>query len=172
MAGKEHLAQQLRNDLQIDFGQTTPDGKFSLGWANCLGMCDQGPAMLVNERIFTRRDAGESPRHSGRVPADVRGPRHDLAQGAADMSTITTIHTTTNQLTFSSIEPGSGLRAALARPPADALRKVESSGLAGTRRRRLPHQPEVGIGRQVARASGNTWSAMPMKASRARSRTA
>ena len=22
--------------------------------ANCLGMCDQGPAMLVNERIFTR----------------------------------------------------------------------------------------------------------------------
>jgi [NiFe] hydrogenase diaphorase moiety large subunit len=54
MAGKEHVAQQLRNDLQIDFGQTTPDGKFSLGCANCLGMCDQGPAMLVNERIFTR----------------------------------------------------------------------------------------------------------------------
>ena len=54
MAGKEHVAQQLRNDLEIDFGQTTPDGKFSLDWANCLGMCDQGPAMLVNERIFTR----------------------------------------------------------------------------------------------------------------------
>jgi NADH:ubiquinone oxidoreductase subunit E len=54
MAGKEQVAQQLRNDLQIDFGQTTPDGKFSLGWANCLGMCDQGPALLVNEQIFTR----------------------------------------------------------------------------------------------------------------------
>lgn len=54
MAGKEHVARQLQNDLQIDFGQTTPDGKFSLAWANCLGMCDQGPAMLVNERIFTR----------------------------------------------------------------------------------------------------------------------
>ena len=47
------------------------------------------------------------------------------------MSTITTIRTTTNQLTFSTIEPGSGLRAALARPSADALRKVESSGLRG-----------------------------------------
>jgi [NiFe] hydrogenase diaphorase moiety large subunit len=44
---------------------------------------------------------------------------------------MTTIHTTTNLLTFSSIEPGSGLRAALARPPADALRKVEFSGLRG-----------------------------------------
>ncbi len=42
-----------------------------------------------------------------------------------------TIRTTTSQLTFSSIEPGSGLRAAVERPPADALRKVESSGLRG-----------------------------------------
>jgi NADH:ubiquinone oxidoreductase subunit E len=54
MAGKDHVARQLQNDLQIDFGQTTADGKFSLGWANCLGMCDQGPALLVNQRIFTR----------------------------------------------------------------------------------------------------------------------
>jgi NADH:ubiquinone oxidoreductase subunit E len=54
MAGKENVARQLQNDLQIEFGQTTPDGKFTLDWANCLGMCDQGPAMLVNERIFTR----------------------------------------------------------------------------------------------------------------------
>ena len=54
MAGKSQLARQLENDLGIRFGQTTADGKFSLGWANCLGMCDQGPAMLVNDRIFTR----------------------------------------------------------------------------------------------------------------------
>jgi [NiFe] hydrogenase diaphorase moiety large subunit len=54
MAGKEHIARQLQNDLGISFGETTPDGKFSLHWANCLGMCDQGPALLVNDRIFTR----------------------------------------------------------------------------------------------------------------------
>jgi [NiFe] hydrogenase diaphorase moiety large subunit len=54
MAGKEHVARQLQNDLDISFGETTPDGKFSLHWANCLGMCDQGPALLVNDRIFTR----------------------------------------------------------------------------------------------------------------------
>jgi NADH:ubiquinone oxidoreductase subunit E len=54
MAGKEHVARQLRNDLGIGFGQTTADGKFSLRWANCLGMCDQGPAMLVNDQIYTR----------------------------------------------------------------------------------------------------------------------
>jgi len=54
MAGKDQVARQLKNDLQIDFGQTTADGKFSLVWANCLGMCDQGPALLVNEKIYTR----------------------------------------------------------------------------------------------------------------------
>lgn len=54
MAGKETVAQQLRNDLGIDFGETTPDGTFTLEWANCLGMCDQGPAMLVNEKVYTK----------------------------------------------------------------------------------------------------------------------
>ncbi len=54
MAGKEAIARQLQNDLGIKFGETTPDGKFSLEWANCIGMCDQGPAVLVNEQIFTQ----------------------------------------------------------------------------------------------------------------------
>ena len=53
MAGKDRVAQQLKNDLGIDFDQTTPDGMFTLEWANCLGMCDQGPAMLVNDQVFT-----------------------------------------------------------------------------------------------------------------------
>lgn len=54
MQGKDGVARQLQNDLGIDFGETTPDGKFSLEWASCLGMCDQGPALLVNEQVFTK----------------------------------------------------------------------------------------------------------------------
>jgi [NiFe] hydrogenase diaphorase moiety large subunit len=54
MAGKDALARQLENDLGIKFGESTPDGMFSLQWASCLGMCDQGPAMLVNDKIFTK----------------------------------------------------------------------------------------------------------------------
>lgn len=54
MAGKDAVAQQLRNDLGIEFGQTTRDGRFTLEWANCIGMCDQGPALLVNDQVFTR----------------------------------------------------------------------------------------------------------------------
>ena len=54
MAGKDAVARQLENDLGIDFGETTPDGKFTLEWANCIGMCDQGPALLVNDQVFAR----------------------------------------------------------------------------------------------------------------------
>lgn len=52
MCGKERVARQLRNDLGIDFGKTTPDGMFTLEWTSCLGMCDEGPAMLVNEEPY------------------------------------------------------------------------------------------------------------------------
>ena len=53
MVGKDAVARQLKNDLNIDFGETTSDGRFTLEWANCIGMCDQGPAMLVNDQVFT-----------------------------------------------------------------------------------------------------------------------
>jgi [NiFe] hydrogenase diaphorase moiety large subunit len=54
LAGKARVARQLENELGIGFGETTADGRFSLEWASCLGMCDQGPALLVNERVYTR----------------------------------------------------------------------------------------------------------------------
>ncbi len=34
MAGKGRVARQLRNDLGINFGETTSDGKFTLEWTN------------------------------------------------------------------------------------------------------------------------------------------
>jgi len=54
LAGKARVARQLENDLGIRFGETTADGRFGLEWASCLGMCDQGPALLVNDRVYTK----------------------------------------------------------------------------------------------------------------------
>jgi NADH:ubiquinone oxidoreductase subunit E len=52
--GKEQVAKELEKDLGIAFGETSADGSFSLEWANCMGMCDQGPAMLVNEKVYSQ----------------------------------------------------------------------------------------------------------------------
>ncbi|MFA7332132.1 MAG: NADH-quinone oxidoreductase subunit NuoE [Candidatus Delongbacteria bacterium] len=54
MRDKDRVARQLEQELGIKFGQTTADGRFTLEWTNCMGMCDQGPALMVNKQIFTQ----------------------------------------------------------------------------------------------------------------------
>jgi [NiFe] hydrogenase diaphorase moiety large subunit len=54
MAGKAAVAKALERELGIKFGETTKDNKFTLEFVNCLGMCDQGPALLVNERVYSK----------------------------------------------------------------------------------------------------------------------
>lgn len=51
--GKVAVAKAIERELGVAFGQTTKDNKFTLEYANCLGMCDQGPAMLVNEKVYS-----------------------------------------------------------------------------------------------------------------------
>jgi NADH:ubiquinone oxidoreductase subunit E len=53
-AGKQAVAEALQKELGIAFEESTDDGLFTLEWASCMGMCDQGPAMLVNDQIHTR----------------------------------------------------------------------------------------------------------------------
>ncbi len=53
-AGKRNVARQLENELGVPFGGTTPDRVFTLEYTNCLGMCDMGPALMVNSDIYTR----------------------------------------------------------------------------------------------------------------------
>ncbi|MHB8930524.1 MAG: NADH-quinone oxidoreductase subunit NuoE [Melioribacteraceae bacterium] len=54
MAGKTAVAKALERELGIKFGETTKDNKFTLEFVNCLGMCDQGPAVLINERVYPK----------------------------------------------------------------------------------------------------------------------
>jgi NADH:ubiquinone oxidoreductase subunit E len=53
-AGKSAVADALTDALGIGFDETTDDGLFTLEWASCVGMCDQGPALLVNDQVHTR----------------------------------------------------------------------------------------------------------------------
>jgi len=51
--GKHRILKALEKELRIKLGETTHDKKFSLMETNCLGLCDVGPAMLVNNDPFT-----------------------------------------------------------------------------------------------------------------------
>jgi NADH-quinone oxidoreductase subunit E len=48
----ETLLDYLRNRLGIQPGETTSDGLITLEAAECLGACDQAPAMLVNGVLY------------------------------------------------------------------------------------------------------------------------
>ena len=53
MAGKENVSRELSKFLRIKNGETTPDGLFTLLETNCMGWCHKGPAMLVNDDVYT-----------------------------------------------------------------------------------------------------------------------
>lgn len=54
MIGKENVAKAIERELGVKFGETTKDNRITLEYANCLGMCDQGPAMIVNDKVYTK----------------------------------------------------------------------------------------------------------------------
>ena len=45
------VVEAIQAELGIAPGQTTADGEFSLELVNCIGACDQAPAMLLNHEL-------------------------------------------------------------------------------------------------------------------------
>jgi len=49
LLGAEHLIEHVSKKLGVRPGETTPDGKFTLATAECLGSCGTAPVMQVND---------------------------------------------------------------------------------------------------------------------------
>jgi NADH-quinone oxidoreductase subunit E len=52
--GYESLYNYISGKLDIRFGETTPDGRFTLLPNSCLGDCDNAPVMMINNDHFNR----------------------------------------------------------------------------------------------------------------------
>lgn len=53
MKNKDEIVREIENMLKIKAGETTEDKKFTLLFTNCMGWCDKGPSMLINEMPFS-----------------------------------------------------------------------------------------------------------------------
>ena len=51
LTGYEEIRRRLSGLLGIELGQTTADGRFTLLPAACLGLCEQAPAMMIDDRV-------------------------------------------------------------------------------------------------------------------------
>jgi NADH-quinone oxidoreductase subunit E len=50
LMGAGGVVDHLRKKLAIDFGETSPDKRFTLKEGECMGACGEGPLFLVNNR--------------------------------------------------------------------------------------------------------------------------
>ncbi|XKE45672.1 NADH-quinone oxidoreductase subunit NuoE [Halomonas organivorans] len=59
LCGFDALRAALEERLAIGFGETTPDGRFTLLPVCCLGACDGAPALMIDDDTFGPVAAGD-----------------------------------------------------------------------------------------------------------------
>lgn len=78
LVGAMKTLQHLRNRLQIDLGETTGDGLFTLRAVECLAACGSAPMMQINDDYYEQL----TPTKVDRVLSDLRKEgRSSLASG-------------------------------------------------------------------------------------------
>jgi NADH-quinone oxidoreductase subunit F len=60
LAGADGVAQALCRHLQIEPGEVSSDGAFTVEHAPCLGLCDRAPALLLNETAIGHTDPADA----------------------------------------------------------------------------------------------------------------
>lgn len=50
--GAERVAQKLKEELGIDYGETSTDGIFSLEASRCLGTCGLAPVIMIEDEVL------------------------------------------------------------------------------------------------------------------------
>mgnify|MGYP001294422564 FL=1 len=52
--GAQNILEEIESQLGIKYGLTTPDQKFSIASARCVGDCSIAPVILVNEDVYAK----------------------------------------------------------------------------------------------------------------------
>jgi len=52
LTGYDKILSEIKHHLNIEYGQTTADGQFTLLSNVCLGSCDKSPAMMINGKHY------------------------------------------------------------------------------------------------------------------------
>lgn len=137
MQGAEDVAKALEEGFGIKFGETTADKMFSLEYTPCIGMCDQAPAILVNDVVVTKltaaivKDVIAELKNSGDPQKLVKeagdgNNAHELVQAMVRNNIVKE-----GDVIFGQHDPESGLKKALERSPDDVIKEVKVSKVRG-----------------------------------------
>jgi [NiFe] hydrogenase diaphorase moiety large subunit len=126
MLGSEAILQRLCRTLRVVPEQTRADGRVSVHRTSCTGLCDQGPAGLVNGRPLTSL----TPRRADEVAALIDSDT-PLDDWPADFFAVHNPVWRHNLTLSHPIAPGTAVRQVLTHGPEAMLATLQEAGLRG-----------------------------------------
>ena len=126
MLGNRELLHYLCDRLGVGIGETRADGVVTVGTTSCTGMCDQGPAALVNGYALTRLDQPRLDRIVERVNGQI-----PLTQWPREFFEVVSNIRRADILLGRHFADGAALRAVLKRGLEAILEELVKSGLRG-----------------------------------------
>jgi [NiFe] hydrogenase diaphorase moiety large subunit len=126
MLGKKNLIDYLAEKLNVAVGDVRQDGVVSLDNTSCTGMCDQGPAGLVNGYALTRLDRPRIDQIT-----DLINQQKPLDQWPGELFQVDDNIIKPGLLLSQSINQGFSLQSAFKRGLKETLTEIDKSGLRG-----------------------------------------
>jgi len=126
MAGNQALFEHMQKRLKLEPGEVSADGLVSIDYTSCTGMCDQGPAILVNNRAIPHM----TPRRVDEICDLVRNAV-PLAQWPAEYFKVEDNIQRADVLLGSQVAAGTAINAAIARGRDGMLAEMKISNLRG-----------------------------------------
>ncbi len=126
MLGKNSLINYLSTKLGVAVGTVRDDGLVSLGNTSCTGMCDQGPAGLVNGHALTRLTPASIDQIAGLI-----NQQKPLSEWPDELFHVDDNIYKLGLLLNQKIEQGAALRSAFRRGQKETLAEIDKSGLRG-----------------------------------------
>lgn len=123
LQNKDKIIKLLEKETGTAMGTTSGDGQFTLKECNCLGMCDQGPALLVNNILL-------SPVKPEDIPPIIEACRKDRFELEYNHRYISKILKTGPLYNYLK-ENGSGFSNYIQTPPEEIIKKITAAGLRG-----------------------------------------
>ncbi|TAN56876.1 MAG: NADP oxidoreductase, partial [Magnetospirillum sp.] len=124
MLGNVDLMARMCKKLWLKPGSVSEDGLVSVDTTSCTGMCDQGPALLVNYRPITRM----TPERVDKI-VDLVRRKVPLDEWPAEYFVVEDNIRRKDALLSHDLAPGDALRAL--KSPQETLDAVKASGLRG-----------------------------------------
>ena len=126
MLGNQSLMERMCRNLWVEPGKTSEDGLVSVDVTSCTGMCDQGPALLVNNIAITNLSEQRVDAICELIRVEV-----PLTSWPAEYFQVADNIRRQDLLLEQGFVPGSALAAALQRGPEGVLAEIKASSLRG-----------------------------------------